>query len=250
MWGQEYRRGVKVTDKGIIPTRVGTRTLFENKASWNKDHPHACGDKVSVPTVFLAERGSSPRVWGQDYFTHGWSIYWRIIPTRVGTSCCVRVRYAQLRDHPHACGDKIVFRSFAPLVSGSSPRVWGQVFVGNFYLSNAGIIPTRVGTSSAMRFIKAERKDHPHACGDKVTIFSMKLDTPGSSPRVWGQEGGDKYGHKHNWDHPHACGDKLQPLLMSPSLLGSSPRVWGQVVSRTLPVTLSRIIPTRVGTRY
>ena len=51
-------------------------------------------------------------------------------------------------DHPHACGDKVVFRSFAPLVSGSSPRVWGQVNGVSSFIEKIGIIPTRVGTRS------------------------------------------------------------------------------------------------------
>ena len=65
VWGQEYRRGVKVTDKRIIPTRVGTRPLLRRSAQQARDHPHACGDKSSVHVSIIRSKGSSPRVWGQ-----------------------------------------------------------------------------------------------------------------------------------------------------------------------------------------
>ena len=50
-------------------------------------------------------------------------------------------------------------------------------------------------------------------------------------------------------DHPHACGDKKKCCETSYSYKGSSPRVWGQGTYKVSKCTLSRIIPTRVGTR-
>ena len=49
-------------------------------------------------------------------------------------------------------------------------------------------------------------------------------------------------------DHPHACGDKNINCGGTELHLGSSPRVWGQVRNSVLIFTISRIIPTRVGT--
>ena len=50
-------------------------------------------------------------------------------------------------------------------------------------------------------------------------------------------------------DHPHACGDKCKFLLLETGKLGSSPRVWGQAKSLQCCIGITRIIPTRVGTR-
>ena len=50
-------------------------------------------------------------------------------------------------------------------------------------------------------------------------------------------------------DHPHACGDKLAqktPILIKAE---SSPRVWGQACLPLFSAEVTRIIPTRVGTR-
>ena len=50
-------------------------------------------------------------------------------------------------------------------------------------------------------------------------------------------------------DHPHAYGDKAVNGTLEEIKAGSSPRVWGQdSLSATAPI-LSRIIPTRMGTR-
>ena len=50
-------------------------------------------------------------------------------------------------------------------------------------------------------------------------------------------------------DHPHACGDKGFSCFQRVFNTGSSPRVWGQEPGLGLRALLSRIIPTRVGTR-
>ena len=49
-------------------------------------------------------------------------------------------------------------------------------------------------------------------------------------------------------DHPHACGDKIVPISSIKIIVGSSPRVWGQVNMRFFGLTVTGIIPTRVGT--
>ena len=65
--------------------RVGTRSLFDNKRAWNKDHPHACGDKLVLIYGISLIIGSSPCVWGQVKLTFLKHIHRRIIPMRVGT---------------------------------------------------------------------------------------------------------------------------------------------------------------------
>ena len=51
--------------------------------------------------------GSSPRVWGQ-VVTHIYCLLRKgIIPTRVGTSPIISDIFSNVRDHPHACGDKM-----------------------------------------------------------------------------------------------------------------------------------------------
>ena len=65
----------------------------------------------------------------------------------MGTSPFFLCVVVYLRDHPHACGDKLGIIGCAFCKVGSSPRVWGQVggFMNDFIKNR--IIPTRVGTS-------------------------------------------------------------------------------------------------------
>ncbi len=66
--------------------RVGTSCDILSFLARDKDHPHACGDKYEAQLMRIAERGSSPCVWGQA--SHPWLApnVGRIIPMRVGTS--------------------------------------------------------------------------------------------------------------------------------------------------------------------
>ena len=70
--------------------------------------------------------GSSPRVWGQVICYLSDTTVCGIIPTRMGTRVKIGMGTADLRDHPHAYGDKSTsLRNFTN-DEGSSPRVWGQ----------------------------------------------------------------------------------------------------------------------------
>ena len=132
---------------------------------------------------------------------------------------------------------------------GSSPRVWGQEMrtrtVPPFY----GIIPTRVGTRGYFRSLEVTRKDHPHACGDKLPFARYTVSARIIPTRV-GTRLLDFAVYQSKQDHPHACGDKIHSLFGISFFVGSSPRVWGQDHHRVRYGDGVRIIPTRVGTSH
>ena len=72
-----------------------------------------------------------------------------IIPTRVGTRATAVSIGKVIRDHPHACGDKVIKVYTVRCYMGSSPRVWGQGAGRRIICYPIGIIPTRVGTRSS-----------------------------------------------------------------------------------------------------
>ena len=167
--------------------RVGTSKLRQSFVYTDKDHPHACGDKLSSYRALSPSSGSSPCVWGQETGTLSPLLRTGIIPMRVGTSCCRHRAVHPIRDHPHACGDK-KYNSEKPFQqSGSSPCVWGQVYDRSGYSSVNRIIPMRVGTRQRFCVVLNKIKDHPHACGDKRKKLLRKNTLIGSSPCVWGQ---------------------------------------------------------------
>ena len=148
--------------------RVGTSGGLVLAGAYNMDHPHACGDKCSLPLNNRLCSGSSPCVWGQDLQRNPLTHTPRIIPMRVGTSNTVILTPWLQKDHPHACGDKNHTSLSIARHSGSSPCVWGQVDVTEELNFIHGIIPMRVGTSIVHVFLCDSREDHPHACGDKL----------------------------------------------------------------------------------
>ena len=105
----------------------------------------------------------------------------------MGTSTVIDMLPALIEDHPHACGDKLSSAFLSVFFQGSSPRVWGQVNFFRAIMPFFGIIPTRVGTSSAALCLVVHHRDHPHACGDKTEMCLALYPLQGSSPRVWGQ---------------------------------------------------------------
>ena len=126
-------------------------------------------------------------MWGQEILKNLGYATAGIIPTRVGT----RLRLFNLnnikQDHPHACGDKRFTIFSVNSETGSSPRVWGQVLFFFVLLFTCGIIPTRVGTRWYTFVDILTAGDHPHACGDKLSLARPRFIAVGSSPRVWGQ---------------------------------------------------------------
>ena len=85
VWGQDPIVHSRNITCRIIPTRVGTSRLFKLALDTEKDHPHACGDKMYLHLAQNKQLGSSPRVWGQVASCHFYHLFYRIIPTRVGT---------------------------------------------------------------------------------------------------------------------------------------------------------------------
>ena len=192
----------------------------------------------------------------------------RIIPMRVGTSNASNFRCRICWDHPHACGDKM--NDFIKNINdvGSSPCVWGQVCSRWSFNGNVRIIPMRVGTRTHSCPLSIKKKDHPHACGDKLPCGVSLVKLSGSSPCVWGQDTSQIAQQLSNRiipmrvgtscrkadinnlskDHPHACGDKPLYLLERLHCRGSSPCVWGQAFVTAGISNGIRIIPMRVGT--
>ena len=126
VWGQDVLLKPYKKTCGIIPTRVGTRSVAYLVGGRERDHPHACGDKRLLVRSDFLSLGSSPCVWGQVYNITAKENHVRIIPTHVGTRRIFTKLPQVVEDHPHACGDKVVHRKAKSGREGSSPRMWGQ----------------------------------------------------------------------------------------------------------------------------
>ena len=187
VWGQVLIHIALSQADRIIPTRMGTSLTADGRISADRDHPHAYGDKLHHSLHSSSVPGSSPRVWGQGYQSLHRHMLYGIIPTRMGTSHLVSSVGVYNWDHPHAYGDKGIFRRHRRYCLGSSPRVWGQEVQAGTNSLHLRIIPTRMGTRAPAGQIYGSMRDHPHAYGDKLKKQTTANQCTGSSPRVWGQ---------------------------------------------------------------
>ncbi len=128
-------------------------------------------------------------------------------------------------------------------------------------------IPTRVGNAPDADEPGIKAAVHPHACGECFLTTRNPTTSPGSSPRVWGMQGGEglvarnprfiptRVGNAPFRSrrtlpapvHPHACGECCTGPPREPLRAGSSPRVWGMQNFPSWTSPRSRFIPTRVG---
>ena len=126
--------------------------------------------------------------------------------------------------------------------------MWGQEEAAELANVAIGIIPTRVGTSMQSLSHNQHIGSSPRVWGQDMALRSLPLRSRIIPTRV-GTRSAEPQPQPTHRDHPHACGDKLPFRLFSRLTAGSSPRVWGQVKNSFAIELLSRIIPTRVGTR-
>ena len=161
------------------------------------------------------------------------------------------------RGQPRACGEKPSTMKEAMLITGSAPRLRGEVDPG----------PAQPGV----------RMGQPRACGEKLVLRRESVITSGSAPRLRGE--GDKHRCVKKWEgvspapagrsisiaifirlyegQPRACGEKLRDDRGDGGLLGSAPRLRGEaeplsgnkVVEGVSPAPAGRSSETSSGIR-
>ena len=231
----------------IIPARAGSRSAWDLKRRYFRDHPRACGEQVTAPQFHSALVGSSPRVRGAESNQHNVIHTFGIIPARAGSSRQSDCRYRPAWDHPRACGEQEKRLCARPVIEGSSPRVRGAVVSDGEFKGQHRIIPARAGSSFTVSAISASVRDHPRACGEQYLKGYIMDFSKGSSPRVRGAAKAAKAGSILAWDHPRACGEQLDRVNGKRSCAGSSPRVRGAGSASSKSMGFVGIIPARAG---
>ena len=133
----------------FIPTPVGNSYRYPSRIEHQTVHPHACGELFPGLCHASKHTGSSPRLWGTlQLAPWPWSQA-RFIPTPVGNSVKSLSWVPLSPVHPHACGELYFKWSIKPGRYGSSPRLWGTLFIKGGYVWIPRFIPTPVGNSSS-----------------------------------------------------------------------------------------------------
>ena len=145
MRGKVYSCLTSPATSGITPARAGKSELEFILPDTDEDHPRACGEKMSSPTLICMALGSPPRVRGKVAGVVAAIGGPGITPARAGKSLQRHLGEHQGRDHPRACGekDRLVFP--VCLDRGSPPRVRGKDETCRKIKSRPGITPARAG---------------------------------------------------------------------------------------------------------
>ena len=112
---------------GITPADAGTSHRRCCSCYDNKDHPRVCGDKRRPGGLSKCSPGSPPRMRGQALYIKDFWQNLGITPADAGTRTEEMSDRPILSDHPRGCGDKNAFAPCSDSLSGSPPRMRGQV---------------------------------------------------------------------------------------------------------------------------
>ena len=133
-------------------------------------HPHVCGEHLVVPVCVVVPSGSSPRLWGTLTISVRVPLLRRFIPTSVGNI----VDYDAIRDvftvHPHVCGEHNVSNNKLDKHHGSSPRLWGTLYLNGKLEEVNRFIPTSVGNITLPTGVLSGFTVHPHVCGEHYSF--------------------------------------------------------------------------------
>jgi len=168
VWGT-YNEALRAENtERFIPTCVGNMTQTRCECRLPSVHPHVCGEHIVWIVRWTSRAGSSPRVWGTFADAHPFGRDHRFIPTCVGNMARLRSEAGRSAVHPHVCGEHSFTNSFALIIFGSSPRVWGTCTRRYFMNEGWRFIPTCVGNMMTSAVPGHSPAVHPHVCGEHV----------------------------------------------------------------------------------
>ena len=147
MRGKEIAQGGSRHTFGITPAHAGKSICHTVKLAGNWDHPRACGEKLASNLLLSIQLGSPPRMRGKVsnvIVPNGGN---GITPAHAGKRIRKLETQDQYRDHPRACGEKLLRGDTAWICLGSPPRMRGKEYRGMAHIARSGITPAHAGKS-------------------------------------------------------------------------------------------------------
>ena len=151
------------------------------------DHPRACGEKHNHDEPAIHGIGSPPRMRGKAKAAASRLRPLRITPAHAGKRVHRALMPGNIKDHPRACGEKLVILQANVDYWGSPPRMRGEDSCARFPRVEVRITPAHAGRSLRLPDYKVRIRDHPRACGEKLLPNVKALGTAGSPPRMRGE---------------------------------------------------------------
>ena len=95
---------------GITPAHAGKSFVPVAQIRLKEDHPRACGEKGRTSSWVCGKMGSPPRMRGKAVGILRRAVAHGITPAHAGKSTVNAWIHCVCKDHPRACGEKIVRR--------------------------------------------------------------------------------------------------------------------------------------------
>ena len=189
MRGKEQIRFWQRSRNRITPAHAGKSLQSGYRRHRSRDHPCACGEKITDETIGTVIQGSPPRMRGKARHHATDDNVHRITPAYAGKSVNPAGSKNGNGDHPRVCGEKRQSVFDLPEVSGSPPRMRGKVLCDSCKSHFLRITPAHAGKRMQSKQERCKTKDHPRTCGEKTKNLP-KLDLQlGSPPHMRGEEG-------------------------------------------------------------
>ena len=187
MRGKADRADGRRKQKGITPAHAGKRDLQNTDFAGWRDHPRACGEKLSPSTSLVMPSGSPPHMRGKVSAFPDSGKTAGITPAHAEKSVPVDTSTLQQRDHPRTCGEKRFRLMVPPVMLGSPPHMRGKACCCLNILLHDGITPAHAGKSRWTLTNGRLRGDHPRTCGEKTLRTWTAIQFMGSPPHMRGK---------------------------------------------------------------
>ena len=145
VWGNHVFSKYGSVPRRPIPTCVGQPTWTTSSSGICTAYPHVCGATEPYVQPTAANRGLSPRVWGNPASWQLVDAALGPIPTCVGQPLFATDADVNRKAYPHVCGATRFVLWTLRMFHGLSPRVWGNQRQSQGRMAQVRPIPTCVG---------------------------------------------------------------------------------------------------------
>ena len=232
---------------GSIPACAGEPRLPSRPRHTRRVYPRVCGGTGLGQWIVVCRQGLSPRVRGNRRPSSPACACSGSIPACAGEPTQCRSPRPRWRVYPRVCGGTDAALAATLMVYGLSPRVRGNLPVGEGGLGVGGSIPACAGEPAPPVHRRKGGWVYPRVCGGTIRRGVKRRNTLGLSPRVRGNHDdvvlsaclvgsipacageppASRDGAGGGEVYPRVCGGTGQPLDARLDVAGLSPRVRG-----------------------
>ncbi len=178
--------------EGLIPACAGRPPPPARSVAGRRAHPRVCG-ATRLPRPDRQHRqGSSPRVRGDRRPVSRNGFLVGLIPACAGRPLRVNHRSWPAWAHPRVCGATFAGEEDSDPGRGSSPRVRGDRLLRDLDRAQPGLIPACAGRPPHWTKRRSTTGAHPRVCGATEVYEADQAIGTGSSPRVRGDQLGQR----------------------------------------------------------